>query len=190
VGERRDLLHREELAGRACDVAEDDEPGPRRDEPGDAVDVARGADDIRFEQADGDAVALHAVEQGRVDGDVLVGRGDDLVALLERQAVDDDVDAFGRPADKADVFFAAGPAEGPGQLGFDLLPRLFVVPRARGPFFDLGELDEGVQYGHRARAESAEVEVGPAGIENELAADELPKALIVAGGRGLGEEAF
>jgi hypothetical protein len=51
-----------------------------------------------------------------VDGDVLVGRGDDLVALLEGQAVDDDIDAFGRPADETEVFFAAGPAEGPGQL--------------------------------------------------------------------------
>ena len=43
------------------------------------------AHDVRLEEADDDAVALHPVEQGRVDGDVLVGRRDDLVALLERR---------------------------------------------------------------------------------------------------------
>ena len=64
---------------------------------GDAVDVARRARDVRLEEPDDDAVALHPVEERRVDGDVLVGRGDDLVALLERQAVDDDVDASVAP---------------------------------------------------------------------------------------------
>ena len=188
AGQRGDLLRREELAGRAGDVAHDDEPRPRRDEAGDAVDVALRARDVRIEEADRDAVALHPVEERRVDGDVLVGRGDDLVALLERQAVDDDVDAFGRAADEAEVLLAARPAERAGQLLLDVLPGLLVVAGARGPLLGPGEPDERVEDRQRARAEAAEVQEGPLGVEDELVADELPVELLVAGGDGLGEK--
>ncbi|MCU0244101.1 MAG: hypothetical protein MUE80_05035 [Acidobacteria bacterium] len=109
-----------------------------------------------------------------MDGDVLVGRGDDLVAALERQAVDDDVDAFGGAADEAEVLAAAGRAEGPGQLVLDLLPGFLVVTGARGALFGPEEADQGVDDGQRRGAEAAEVEEDPVGVEEELGAKELP----------------
>ena len=63
---------------------------------------------IRLEEPDDDAVALHPVEQRDVDRHVLVRRRDDLVALLQGQAVDDGVDALGGAADEGEIFLAAG----------------------------------------------------------------------------------
>jgi len=74
-------------------VADEDQARARADEGADAVEVALALAQVRLEQPNHDAVALHAVEQADVDRHVLVRRGDDLVALLQGQPVDDRVDA-------------------------------------------------------------------------------------------------
>ena len=139
--ERRDGLHREQLAGRARHVADEDEARARRDERRDAIDVALAARAVGLEGADDDAVALPAVEERGVEGGVLVRRGDDLVAALERQAADDQVDALGRGRDERQVVFPAARAEQMRQALLDEIPvlrvgagagRALLVPRAVG----------------------------------------------------------
>ena len=70
----RRLAVREQLARGACDVADEDEAGPRIDQAGDPVDVPLGRHQVRLEEANDDAVTLHPVEEPDVDGHVLVRR--------------------------------------------------------------------------------------------------------------------
>ena len=48
-----------------------------------------------------------------------------------------------------------------------------------------GPLPQGVEHRHRAGAEAAEVQVRPAGVQDEFVADELPESRVAIPGRGL-----
>jgi hypothetical protein len=144
----RQFLLRKALSRGASDVADQDQLCPFIDQRCNAVHIPETISYVRIKQAYDDPVPLHAVEETDVDDHVLMSRGNHLISLLERQAIDDHVDALGRTIDQSQVFATASLAQDPRQFGFHCRPQFLVVTGngtaflAPGPFASKNRIQE------------------------------------------------
>ena len=179
--ELRDGRDGQDDAGGRRDVRNLDDPGARRDQRLDPVDVGQRVHGVGFERLDDDAVRALPVEPGKRAAGMRVGLEDHLVRGLQFQATRDDAGALGGVAHEAGFIRLAAEIRGDNVAGLGEKS----VPRF-DPFLQLpARHREHVQHPARRRAEPTGVEVGALGRHRELRPHLPPKSLgVVLGPRG------
>jgi len=170
-----DLPHRQHLSGCRGHVRDADHPSSRVYQALDAIDVLLRRSGGGLEHPDPDAVPLLPRQPRDGVADMLVRRGDDFVARLERQAVADDVDALGGVASIGDLLWTA--AQDATSFLLDGRPELGRVAGFRG-LLELVDAVVNCLYRYsRRRSEAAVVDINYLSCEWELVSDPSPEDL-------------